>query len=512
MADDPNLTEQITVFTRSAHLQRYLRSYRLRAPVGTDTGQISQPAVEAAAHADVAMVLYADAQALSKNANTIGCTGTALLAKANAAGISGKLPAVGAEGFITIAASVGGGTIAAGTIIRHTPSDQRYQVIVGGVYVSGQLCPIEGVDTGTTTNQVINTVLDWDEAPPGIFPSATVADNGEGAGLTGGAPEETDAELVQRIIDLRRNPPTAGNTAEYRAACKSIPALAVEEAFAWEAVFAPGTIVVTCTMRPQYLGASRVPAPPQLATLDAALRNAGFPGDDGQFAIPMFEVPVNVQIAVKWTKAAIPWINTNQWPQYVTGSPVRVLSASSASVFTLQTDLAALSDPQVGQVIGVYSPVDRAFMRKQIGAVTVITPLQKWAITCVTTNQASDTSYTPRGDSPGLQGQVVSPWSDSLNLLVNPMLRYFGSLGPGEMYTTFWDPGTRQKRQPESPEQWPHILSTRDISNTPPRAICSDVGVLFPTTAGVSYETPIGSPGVFVNLTVLGDFAVFPKL
>lgn len=507
-----DLQKQITVFTRDEHSARYLRSYMLRSPAGTDVGPKSQPDTEARADADVAMVLYADAQTISSNINLIDATGPALLAKAQAQGIDGKLPAVGGEGFIIIATSDTGGFIAEGTVIVDTPSGNRFQVTVGDTYVSGQLCPIVGIDTGETTNLPVDTVLDWEQQPPGILTTATVADDGSGNGLTGGQPEETDDELIQRIIDLRKNPPSAGNTAEYRAAAKSTKTIAIESVFAFEAIFGPGTICIAFTMRPAFLGATRIPNFVQIATVEAQLENAGFPGDDGLFLAAMNEIPVGVHIGVRLTKAALPFSDHLVWPGYVLGSPVRVSAATSPTSFTLESaGPGPFIDPKIGTTIGLYNPGSRRFVRKRFATVTIVTPGLKWSVTCVATNNASDTNYTPIPDTGSGPGQVVSPWSESLQLFVAPMLKYFGSLGPGEMIPHFVDEGTRQKRQPESPDEAPSVLSSRDISDTVPRAIASDVVVFQPTPSDVSYKTPVGVSGTLVNITVLGDFAVFQK-
>lgn len=508
MADELQTT--INVLTRDEHAKAYLKSYKLRAPAGVDIGPKSQPDVEARADADVAMVLYADAQSIAQGKVIIGATGEDLLRKAEAAGIEGKLPATGASGWVTIAASDTGGSIVEGRVLTHTQTKSRYQVTVGGTYFSGNLCPVTGIDTGTSTNLPIGSVLEWDEAPPGILPTAIVADDGEGDGLTGGRPEETDEELVQRIIEMRRDPATAGNAAEYRQAARKTPTLSIEQVFSYEAPFGPGTVAIVAMMRPAYPGASRAPNLVHLAAIDAKIRNSGFPGDDGPFVCSLIEVPVDVHIGVQWTRAATGFSDQAVWPPYVAASPVRVSAATSATSFTLETSV-TIASPKIGQTLAFYNGATRRFVRKRVLTVTEVTAGKKWTITCETVATASDTSFVPRADLPAVPGQVVSPWSDSLNMLVTPMLTYFGQLGPGEMVHLFWDEGTRQKRQPESPELWPHVISSRDLANAPPKAIVSDVVPYQPASNGTSYSTPVGLTGSLVYLLTLGDFAVFAK-
>jgi hypothetical protein len=81
-------------------------------------------------------------------------------------------------------------------------------------------------------------------------------------------------------------------------------------------------------------------------------------------------------------------------------------------------------------------------------------------------------------------------------------------LGPGEQFASFPDAGVRCRREPESPSSWPSVIGNADIVGaikaTPP---VSDVTLLLPSQT--PYATPVGVPGVLVNLLALGDFAVF---
>ena len=497
----------ITTYTRKEHKRRYLRSYGLRAP-GVDVSAGSEPDVAASAHADSMMVIYADVLVLDSAVDLIGATGDLLLEKAAAHGIDGKLPAVGATGFVIVAAGETGGEIAEGVVIKHVASGLRYQCTVTSTYTNGELCPIEGIDTGESTNFPAGTILEWESPPPGIVNTAVVADNGEGDGLTGGRPEETDEELVQRIIEIRKNPAASGNSAQYRQTARRTPGLAIESVFAFDAIFGPGTVAITFTMRPPFPGASRVPTPVQLSLVEARLRNGGFPASDGLFMAAMQEEPVDVFMGVQWTKQAKGWSDVTPWPPFVAVDPVHVdedpLLTPTATAFRLTT-LGTAPAPKIGQTLAFYNASGRKFSNKRIATVTEIVAGQTWDVTIATANNVSDASFVPA------KRAVVSPWSPTLTQLVTPLLKYLGTLGPGEMFATFYDEGTRQKRQPESPDESPSIISARDLGNTPPRALVSDVALYEPTPNGVTKTTTFGVPGVIVNLLTLGDFAIFQK-
>jgi hypothetical protein len=107
-----------------------------------------------------------------------------------------------------------------------------------------------------------------------------------------------------------------------------------------------------------------------------------------------------------------------------------------------------------------------------------------------------------------MPGQLVSPWSDSLNQLPTALITYMLGLGPGEQFATLPDPGVRGRREPESPSSWPSTIGNADlvgaIKATPP---ISDIVLRLPSQT--PYPTPVGVPGVSVYLFTLGDLAVF---
>jgi hypothetical protein len=83
------------------------------------------------------------------------------------------------------------------------------------------------------------------------------------------------------------------------------------------------------------------------------------------------------------------------------------------------------------------------------------------------------------------------------------------TLGVGEQFASFPDPGGRQRRWPFSPEEWPNVVSNEGlVTATKASGAIADVEVLAPSTP---YSTTVGTPGVSVYLLQLGDLAVFPQ-
>jgi hypothetical protein len=213
----------------------------------------------------------------------------------------------------------------------------------------------------------------------------------------------------------------------------------------------------------------------------------------------------DIVYAVTWAESATGWEDVAPWPPYyapaATPGGIVVSAATSATSFTLDTDDSDYTDvqqPQNGQTIAFYDPDEFVFRRKRILSFTGTGP---WVITCDTTNDVSDTSYTPA------VGQRACPWSDSLDILLPGIHAYFDSLGPGEVFASFYDEGRRQKRQPRPPREWPHTLTTRDLIGAVTADEVDDVEAL----EGDGLTPTIGTPGVLVYQLKLRWLSVFPE-
>ena len=495
------LSGKITTKTRDEVRDDYLRSYRLRNP-SADTGVGSLPYIDASAFADQCMVPLADAVSIGNMCTSENKTGTELDDEAARRGLT-RQGAAGASGYVEITAGPAGTTIFAEDTLTNE-GGTTYEVISTALYLDGDHVPIVGVDTGPTTNQDAGTVLQWSAPRPGCGPTAVVVAQSDGSGLSGGRNIETDAELQERIRDWNANQPASGNAAAYQAACLEVPGVTVQQAFVYPATLGPGTIGIALTMPPAYPGASRLPNAAQLAQVLANITGR-FPEDDGVFMMLTLAENWDLCLGVDWTDDAAAWANISPWPSYhslaaAAGSgAVIVQAATDPTHFILETndaDYSTCGDPAVGTVIGFYDPTYRVFRRKQISSVTGGGP---WTIVCTTANAASDSTYTP------VVGQRCCPWSDSLDLLVPPILSYFGTLGPGEQQLIFTDEGARQRRYPLSPRYWPHEISGARIL----RDILDSDAVQDAEVLEGDDSTMVGVPGTLVYLMQVRYLAAF---
>jgi hypothetical protein len=209
------------------------------------------------------------------------------------------------------------------------------------------------------------------------------------------------------------------------------------------------------------------------------------------------------------------------WPAFTSiGSEPKIATPTgSPATSTFFRVVNAATAPSIGQSIGLYSPGNQTFYRKKILSFTSDGG-GGYDITVDTASGVSDMSFVP------VVGQFVMPWSDSLATLNLPVVTYFASLGPGEQFASFPDPGSRQRRNPSSPAAWPSSVAARMLAGpanlpvvpngqpvpapTPTLATLTSLLDVLITEPVIPFPTPVGNPGVSSNQIVLGDLAAYP--
>jgi uncharacterized phage protein gp47/JayE len=498
-----DLPGKLIVPGRDQERDRYRRDYELRKragdPTGTpiDTGPATEVWIDASTMADHTALLHADAVTIANGVTRATATGPALDAWAKRAGTK-RQDAVGASGAVTAAGSTGGFPIYADDEIRI--SGLRYRAKVGGTYFPGDLVDLVGFDTGPGTNQAAGVVGKWSATRPGLSPNATVAPQADGSGLSGGSDVENDGDLRARLDDLAANPPASGNDAEYRAVAQKTSGLSVQQPFTHDAIKGPGTIGLVFTLRPSQPGGNRIPSGTQIAEIAPAVTGS-MPGNDSILVGTVVANPINVVLRIDWSRHVPGWADAAPWPTYSSSvmTQVKVGTTPTATAFTLT---GCASAPPIGGTVAFFDKAGAAFREKRILTATSL-GFGDYAVTCDVTGGASDTVYVPYPTQP------VCPWSDSLTALAVPVLSYFDTLGPGEQIAPpFFDPGTRQRRMPASPAEWPSLVTNRVIAPLFKLAPIGDVTLQEPA---VPYATPVGSPGILSYLTTLATLVAFPQ-
>lgn len=494
MPQDP-LPAKLVLYGRDQNRDRFRRDYAFRNP-SADNGEGSECWIYASASADLVAPLYQNSATIANGVSRKTATGDDLVDWARRMGTD-KLPATGASGAVQISASAGGTFIQQDDEITY--QGKRYHLTASGLYSDQAQVSIIGTDTGPSTNLPAGTVMTWTAPRPGCGPTAVVVQQADGTGLSGGRFQESDAELGQRLDYIAANPAASGNDAQYQLLVTKTPGISIQQAFTYPAMLGPGSKVICFTLRPATSGGNRIPNATQIAVVAAYLAGQ-MPGDDGIFTCTIIANPITVNLKVLWAQGGAGWVDAQPWPPY--SSPQVTVDGSQTIeptrfYVTPNTGVA----PSVGQSVGVFDAAAGVFRKKKI--LSVVTSGIRWILTMDTTNGASDTGYAPLG------GQVICPWSDSLDDVVAPIVSYFDTLGPGEQLASFFDPGLRQRRSPINPQFWPSSITNRLIEGVFKRPTVQDVTLVDPSA--IPYAAPVGSPGVSSYLTTLGSLAVFSE-
>ncbi|HEY3254602.1 MAG TPA: baseplate J/gp47 family protein [Polyangiaceae bacterium] len=497
------LPDQLDVFTRDEWIEKYKRSYRLRDP-GADMRDGTQPANDAAAISDQLQILSQNARQIAQSIPLSTQTLAQLEQTAEELGVPAQFPAVGSSGYVTIDAPTGT-TIYSGDELRdEAGSGLTFQCIITDNYSSAKPVPVVAIDVGPATNLEAETQLQWSAPRPGCSSLCKVLRQPDGSGLSGGREEESRDEFASRISDALANPAVAGNDAAYQRAVESSKThgVSVEKCFTTPCCLGPGTIGVCFTLKPAQLGADRIPNPVLSATVRDSVVGA-FPADDGYCEVQLIAQNTDIVLDVDWADGAKGWVDAVTWPpRYAPLGTPGAISAFSATptsftLVCLNGNYTGVVQPAVGQTIAFLNRSTGKFARKKIASFTGTGP---WVVTVDITNSASDTSYAP------IDSQRCCPWSDSLDLLVAPIKKYFDTLGPGEQQATFSDPGLRQRRNPASPKYWPNVIGNRLAGDILKESFIQDAVI----REGLGTSTFTGVPGALAYLIQLQFITAFP--
>lgn len=493
--------------TRDEEVARWKRAYRIRHP-DAEIGHGTQPDIDANVFADVMMRLYAQVDIAGRNAVLEEARGAALEQWGEREGVGPKRFAVGASGFVTIETAAGGAPVVAGDTLVHEQTQSVYRAINTATHTNGTLVAITGVSTGAGTNLPSGTQLSWSGGRPGRGPNVLVAPQSDGTGLTGGRPDETDGEYLDRILDEKHNRAASGNDAEYQLTAAQTSGVAIQRVFTYPAITGTGNTCVIFTLLPSGPGGSRLPNAAHVGLVEAHT-SAAMPADDGAlFALWEYE---DVALAYKIALAENAyWADVVPWPPYYSPDPtdapaaIIVSAATSPTSFTLATADALYSGdstpiaPIAGKTIGFFHAASNTIVRKRLLTVTGTGP---WVCVADTTNQASDIGYTP------IVGQRAMPWSDILPELIGGVLAYTDKLGPGEQVATFFDEGRRQRRSPRpSKGNWASALTSSELADA---VEVSPYVVEVDPLDGPGTAPSVGTPGALSYILKPNDIAFF---
>lgn len=146
--------------------------------------------------------------------------------------------AVGAAGTVRFAGA-NGAVVPAGAEL--TRIDGSAYVTAAAVTIAGgeAIAAVEAVDGGPATDMATDSQLTLSSAIAGVNAVATV----QSPGLTGGADEESDADLLGRFLQRVRQPPEGGSVSDYERWALQLPE--VTRAWVYPAYVGVGTVGIT---------------------------------------------------------------------------------------------------------------------------------------------------------------------------------------------------------------------------------------------------------------------------
>lgn len=490
---------ELTKMTADEYRDKYLRFVRIRNP-GAKIGPGEYDYIKAQNLANLMLSISNDAKIIAGRISLQDRTGDQLdeIGKpASDGGIDCPRPeATGSSGSVTVQTVSSGTKIFAGDELK-PESGIAYYCTVTAVYLDGSQVPVMCRETGPSTNVDPGTVMTWVNPRPGCFASATVYEQTDGTGLTGGSERMGDDDYRTLLASKMSNPASSANPAALRKMIEDSRShgVHVERAFTYGAALGPGITAFTFTLPGSSTNSSRTPNETQINTVAGYVEKQQL-STDGLVKVPTIYDNAEMTFRVRWSSNG--WANSTPWPPFPASENYRfyVLSNISATSFTLGNDVFSGPAPSPGDVIAFFDKSTGKVIKKTIA--TVVNS-SGYNVTCETLASASDLVYVP------VIGQLVMPWSDSLQSIADKTIDYINKMGPGEIVSTLPDDGMRIARDPANERgNWPSQMdsglesSIAEIKNV--KRVNHDLGS--------DYVTPTGGLTA-VYLAKLNDFAVY---
>ncbi|HFZ7942849.1 TPA: baseplate J/gp47 family protein [Salmonella enterica subsp. enterica serovar Birkenhead] len=212
-----------------------LRDLKNQLP-DADTGPDSDYYVRASSVASVAEGLYQHQAWVVRQIFPDTADSDYLALHARTRGLKKKPPTT-AKGLADISGSPGS-TLAAGSQIR---GENLAVMTTADVKFTGSTAeaPVTAVQSGASGNLVSPVMAELVSAPMGVNGRVVVKS------LTGGTDEESDGELLDRLLDIIRRPPAGGNQYDYRRWAMEVPG--VTSAWVYPVRRGVGTVDIAIT-------------------------------------------------------------------------------------------------------------------------------------------------------------------------------------------------------------------------------------------------------------------------
>jgi hypothetical protein len=416
------LPDRLVVPTRGDLVAQWKSDVNFRAPaINTDVGTL--PDIDANVEADIVLPIFVEDSRQADVESLDGQDSSQLDRTCTDMGIPTKLPATGSSGFVACSLSAGGAFIAAGqeirdlvTGLRWTCADQLASTRRHQQPRSRSSESRHGPDRRTSPRGPCSRGA---SPPPGLLAQASVFENSPtGAGLSGGADVESDDEQRTRIRNARANPAVSGNDAAYqtRGACRHA-GVAIGVAFTYpRRASARAPRASPFLLRPSSPGAGRIPNTAQIALVRANVI--------GQMSKDDSCVVRRRPRRIRWTSSSASCgrralrrgpMARAAWPTSAAGNTYeytdrrRVTDSTHFVISTTDPSPVVAAGGADARALRARATSSRRLTRSSSESVSLsVTGSGPWTIVVDTSNNASDTTFTPR------VGDRAMPWSDSL--------------------------------------------------------------------------------------------------
>jgi uncharacterized phage protein gp47/JayE len=412
------------------------------------------------------------------------------------------LPAVGGSGRVVARAAAGTiyiGSTTLGDSAAHVATDPaglRYQVLTTEVVPSNGATTLTlvGLDDGPQTNLAPGASLAWSSPPSQSEPTCEASEQ-----FRGGRLAETDAELRDRIRDIIRHRPGAGNLAHVRAWARE-SSVAIEDAFVYACGMGPGSTVVAITQRRS--GAvgplARVPTAAVLSSAVSYLVSPGsrvVPGHWHVVIVPAVSEPSDASVRLALPRASDHgWLDRRPWPEH------NSYPASATALTTNGFDMRSDTPPPLG------SGSSPGLMRWNRDT----SNFEALAVQSVFSLGGDEYRVVLEGSAVPEVGDYISPMTSIHELISSAAERYYDGLGPSEVIapdTTPFD--HRAARFVEPSEKFPYragsglalrIADSLDIVSSD-----TDLASMAPKSPPIPVS-PMDGP----RFLTLGNLGVYP--
>lgn len=247
--------------------------------------------------------VYADQRKISDDAFPQSARREALERHLNTYFSTGFNAAVESNGLVRVSGATGS-VLPIGTEILYSPNGNVYatQATLTLVQPTGSVA-VKSVSTGQDQNLLDGAQLVLSAPPPGFDPTAfAIGPIGDGKN------DETNAEAAARILARLRNPPSGGTAEDYRTWAKEASA-SVTDVNVLRYIYGLGTVGLIIAAGTTDIDTAvtngdpivRIPSDALVLTVRDYV-NAKKPLTDCVFYLKPVEVPIDVEMKVRWTQ------------------------------------------------------------------------------------------------------------------------------------------------------------------------------------------------------------------